>query len=448
MAWLTLQTTSPNFYSFTYQHFTHPTTERMAHVITDTMVLTAQSTGPSDSSLCGPVTRSAASDKSKNRVMTPARKEQNRIAQKLFRQRKSKQSQATQSKARCRGGSNVPADLRPRPAESNATASSIDNWYLSDHLQRPAIHPTGGLHETFERDTPGTVGTVAANANSASEVSTAVPWLSLITDISPDFSFGPTSVSSQRIPPRESIYPLGNDESSTGLTFERDLLEAVSCPFTASDDAAEILQKDSTATSTYDALFPTNSPVIQFDAPVPRHLSLPSTSGMTQPVPTMIFSAVLHNALTLGFNLNRLATACSPDTYYMSPFYRPDATPQDDPNLLILSVQCSATPASQHIPENLRPTLAQLLIPHHASLDLIPLPRFRDRAITLSAALPQFFSLRELKMDIYAHGALVLSGCSSECQPWDWRSWKAAPWFLRKWSMAVDSQDEIRVSSI
>ncbi|KAM6476782.1 hypothetical protein HDV62DRAFT_374511 [Trichoderma sp. SZMC 28011] len=40
------------------------------------------------------------------------------------------------------------------------------------------------------------------------------------------------------------------------------------------------------------------------------------------------------------------------------------------------------------MPANLRPTLSQLLIPHHASLDLIPLPLLRERAIMLSAAMP------------------------------------------------------------
>jgi hypothetical protein len=161
-------------------------------------------------------------------------------------------------------------------------------------------------------------------------------------------------------------------------------------------------------------------------------ISLPSPELNSIQLPECkIFSAILQNALALGIDLDFLMASCtSPTQCYMSPWYRRDITPQHDLSLLI-------SEAPLGIPDNLRPTIAQILIPHHVSLDLIPLPQFRDRAIMLGAALPHFFNLHELKTDIYGRGALFLS--KNATHSWDWRCWEAQPWFLRKWSMAVDN---------
>jgi hypothetical protein len=168
--------------------------------------------------------------------------------------------------------------------------------------------------------------------------------------------------------------------------------------------------------------------------------------------------------MALGFDLDVLVACTQPATsFYMSPFYRPDATPQDDPELLVsttlssmgLASPCSASSSSSSlgacVPANLRPTLAQILIPHHASLDLLPLPRFRDRVIMMSAAMPHLFNLLEFKGDVYCRGAMAVrssgtpsTGAAADtCQPWDPGNWDVAPWFVRKWSMAVDKDSEL-----
>lgn len=157
-------------------------------------------------------------------------------------------------------------------------------------------------------------------------------------------------------------------------------------------------------------------------------------------VHTTIFTAMLQNALALGFDLLEMS-ACA--ATYMSPFYRADAKPQDNPSQLTSQALAMTGRDVDTVPFSLRPTLAQVLIPHHASLDLIPFPQFRDRIIMLSAGLPHLFNLWELKMDVYVRGALVVSSSalqSGTCQPWNWKSWEATPWFLRKWSMAVNSE--------
>ena len=153
---------------------------------------------------------------------------------------------------------------------------------------------------------------------------------------------------------------------------------------------------------------------------------------------TTVFAASLRNAICLGLDLIEL---CACQTNCMSPFYRP-MCPQDDPKALIASVSNSAIPA------NLRPTLAQIMIPHHAYIDLLPFPLLRERAIMLSAALPSRFNLWELKLDIYVRNAMVCwqrkDGGGSQiggCQPWDMKSWEVAPWFLAKWCVVVDGED-------
>ncbi|KAL6862537.1 hypothetical protein ACO1O0_002771 [Amphichorda felina] len=149
-------------------------------------------------------------------------------------------------------------------------------------------------------------------------------------------------------------------------------------------------------------------------------------------LPTTSFSAILHNIQSLGLDPQDIIT-CRPDC--LSPFYRP-STPQDDPTALLTSTILTL-PA--RAPEHLRPTLTQILVPHHPSFDLIPLPQLRDRAIMLSAAMPEIFNLWELKLDIYQNGGLSVRRHRDgrDSAPWDKTSWVAEPWFLSKWTMIV-----------
>ncbi|KAK5637129.1 hypothetical protein RRF57_012841 [Xylaria bambusicola] len=153
---------------------------------------------------------------------------------------------------------------------------------------------------------------------------------------------------------------------------------------------------------------------------------------------TTVFRACLSNAACIGINIPDLMRCEKP---CMSPFYRPLVHMNEDPTALIA--------ASSHgsLPDSLKPTLAQILVPHHASLDLIPIPRLRERAILMCAALPHIFSLWEMKLDIYTRNALTCRVCDtsrgSESHPWDMRSWQAAPWFLSKWRMIIDSNDVV-----
>lgn len=139
-----------------------------------------------------------------------------------------------------------------------------------------------------------------------------------------------------------------------------------------------------------------------------------------------IWLAVLNNANCLNFDLSLLAD-CSQS--YMSPFFR-SITAQDKPHDLVAST------LDPTVPVHLQPTMAQILVPHHASLDLIPLPLLRDRVIMMSFAMPDLFDLWDLKLDIYDRNALVYRPTGpDEGQSWDQNSWKATSWFLQKWCL-------------
>jgi hypothetical protein len=122
-----------------------------------------------------------------------------------------------------------------------------------------------------------------------------------------------------------------------------------------------------------------------------------------------------------------------------SPFYRP-VSASDDPVTLLAAVSKPFTPTF------LQPTLSQILFPHHPIFDLIPIPGFRERAIMLATTSPALLNSLELKQDIMC-GGLVCWGTKhgsnhgGKGQPWDLRSWEAAPWFLKKWRLLVGGKD-------
>ncbi|KAH8697642.1 hypothetical protein BGW36DRAFT_397307 [Talaromyces proteolyticus] len=98
------------------------------------------------------------------------------------------------------------------------------------------------------------------------------------------------------------------------------------------------------------------------------------------------------------------------------------------------------------------PTLSQMLCPHPAFMDLIPFPVFRARAITLLAMQPHLINLQELKNDLaIENGLSYWSTASNEArtpmvgatqgQPWDMHSWEVAPWFLCKWRTLFGGED-------
>ncbi|KAI0449497.1 hypothetical protein F5B21DRAFT_46918 [Xylaria acuta] len=323
-----------------------------------------------------------ARKQSAKRVITAARKEQNKLAQRAYRKR-----QKELKKVQRQSVTSGPRRLEPRQDGTEA-------------LCLPTVPLSSGRDTGIEKSHPIT---------------------ELLCSPSRGVGIPPTSnpnaedlpvVSPQLAPSRFSTSSIFQDEATTVLS--------ASIPKILSDDTDVHPQG-----------------LINIVNMVNMALGL---RGSLEENSTTVFRACLSNAIRIGLDLTELMYCERP---CMSPFYRPLAQRNEDPAALVT--------ASSHdsLPPSLRPTLAQILIPHHASLDLIPLPRLRERAILMCAALPHIFSLWEMKLDIYTRNALVCQSCNassgSVSQPWDMRSWQAAPWFVSKWNMVVDT-DEVKTS--
>jgi hypothetical protein len=176
-------------------------------------------------------------------------------------------------------------------------------------------------------------------------------------------------------------------------------------------------------------------------------LSNPYKSSLQTPK-TNLITACLSNASALGISIEEFFSYNCMSL--CSPFYRQTTSTSVEPTTLFSSVT-SAYPA---LPAHLRPTLPQILIPHHPLFDLVPIPVLRSRAIILSVTLPHLVDMFELKGDIVEGGLLclgteagrdgakIIGGKSGNGQPWEVGSWEIAPWFLKKWKLLLDEESE------
>lgn len=180
--------------------------------------------------------------------------------------------------------------------------------------------------------------------------------------------------------------------------------------------------------------------------------ALPTSSRLPDPwsecihfTRSNILLACIQNAQSMGL---KVEDVMMPERLATSPFYQPIMAPTDDPTRLL---ECVASPTT---PVHLKPTLPQVLYPHPAFLDLIPMPDFRARVITLLATHPHVIDMMDLKKDVAFENGICYwtslgSGGNNKSaaaqaahgQPWDMRSWEVAPWFLRKWRVLFGGED-------
>ncbi|EXK43357.1 hypothetical protein FOXG_21881 [Fusarium oxysporum f. sp. lycopersici 4287] len=99
----------------------------------------------------------------------------------------------------------------------------------------------------------------------------------------------------------------------------------------------------------------------------------------------------------------------------------------------------------KNIQSDLVPTQAQLTMSHHPTLDLIPWPKFRSKAITAVHSTPPLIDREDFCLDLlndglrcwgFANGSSLPSAA-----PWDAQNWEAAPWFLEKWEHLTEGRD-------
>ncbi|KAL7782593.1 hypothetical protein V8C43DRAFT_326890 [Trichoderma afarasin] len=293
----------------------------------------------------------------KKRVLNAARKEQNRSAQRAYRKRQKERRERLRDESLQRSERQSTPQLLPQPPLDNYTSyfETQPNYATSNSSSKTKLFinsggPASAKHDTF--------------SSSPVEISPSTP--------------GDARGSELQLPDTE-------DTMLAGLVA-----------FCHSDRIPHRTRDGQRSSAVC-----TNSSYIADPGASKIHF-----------MQNTVFSAIMHNAICLGFDLN-----------------------ETDPKDLLTSANL---PTTNTMPANLRPTLSQLLIPHHASLDLIPLPLFRERAIMLSAAMPFAYNLTEFKTDIFVRGVTNTKG--SYLQPWDSECWEAAPWFLEKWSIVVDGR--------
>jgi len=238
-----------------------------------------------------------------------------------------------------------------------------------------------------------------------------------------------------------STYTFNQNSFPNQDTLPRVLTEDLFPNSTLEENFRPITQQESTTPSRCQLLEVSSTPSIQSD-PLLDHsvkdvISLVPACPVADPCTNYIqlwqgsaWTASIYIAMSLNLNLEFIQSS-----EWQSPFYRA-TTLGDDPATLLATAQVPYAPA------NLQPTLPQILFPHHAYLDLIPFPVFRARAITLANTVhgPRC-DLLDLKRDINAGLVCWSPGNGTDggnVQPWDVRSWKAAPWFLKKWRMLIE----------
>ncbi|KAJ5593957.1 uncharacterized protein N7459_000165 [Penicillium hispanicum] len=301
--------------------------------------------------------------KPKKRVITPARREQNRAAQRAWRQRRRERLESSQV---------------PQSRTSFLHLTDLDTLDQSD---RNVAHAAGLRHQEDLGRIPD------------------APRHELLHSPASTLDSHPETY--PEMPSTDTRHDLSRHSEPSLLSHQgRNLTDSDSSPDSRSLHVQE-----------------TNHPLLLAD---PKLNTLQDTR-------TEILLAALNNALCLGFDISNLMN-CQEGG--MSPFFR-SITPSDNPRDLV------ASRLNPSIPIHLQPTMSQILVPHHASIDLIPLPLLRERVIMMSFAMPHAFNLWDLKLDVYVRHGLVTRRHGGECLPWDQKYWEMKPWFKTKWGVST-----------
>lgn len=153
-----------------------------------------------------------------------------------------------------------------------------------------------------------------------------------------------------------------------------------------------------------------------------------------------LYAACYENVLQMGISIEIAETPRCPSPFYQSPPISKEQNP--------VSFQISST-CGANLKPDLQPSTIQRTHPHEIYLDVYPFPKWRDKVIQLLSISPPAFDEMELKRDLDRDGLICWGsmGGKGSGTPWDSRSWEAQKWFLEKWwflakDSGVDTQSE------
>ncbi|KAL3471190.1 hypothetical protein BJX99DRAFT_263472 [Aspergillus californicus] len=274
------------------------------------------------------------------RVITEARKAQNREAQRAYRQR-----QKERLKTQREHGRQIPStakEIRPYPVEvcpPGTLREQEEADRVSPSQLRPAEVPSTDIKEIVPFiGREATVPFVTADVSPAdSEERYSATEITDITRPELDFdALFPAPFDPELDPTLDDIL---------GISPNNYLL----LPPPAENDNNETDESPSHSTTT-----------------TTQHTT-PGIITNPEPRRTSLITAVLHNASALGISIEQFFTYNCMSL--CSPFYRAAPTSTDPKTLL-----AGALAVNPFMPTHLRPTLPQILIPHHPIFDLIPIP--------------------------------------------------------------------------
>ncbi|KIA75562.1 hypothetical protein HK57_00665 [Aspergillus ustus] len=369
------------------------------------------------------------------RVITEARKLQNREAQRAYRQRQKERVQKVRTVAQEKGATARYQPLQPyptpQPIERDVPSAEALEWVTRAYRPR---QPTAV--ETPISSIADTDYSVLTPSSGPLQTAQSISAASATTDPLLDLLF-PAPATSSNINVDDLLvgssdpkfFPTPPEEADIESPYQ------LSIPSTSDPASAYTYTTAETNNNNQDsrlAFRPTASrSTLLLADPQKNYLQTPKTN---------LISACLHNASLIGISLEEFFSYNCMSL--CSPFYR-QTNSSTDPQALLVDVTASVPFAPAH----LRPTLPQILIPHHPLFDLVPIPRLRSRAIILSASVPHLVDMFELKADIVEGGLLCLGSRndvalkpdgSGSGQPWEGGSWEIAPWFLSKWKLLLD----------
>jgi hypothetical protein len=150
-------------------------------------------------------------------------------------------------------------------------------------------------------------------------------------------------------------------------------------------------------------------------------------------------SALRASAESLGLTLGMLSSPDCESQFYRGPLLR------DAAQMFI------TTEKFDHVVPHLRPTVAQVRHRHHPYLDVLPFPTLRERIIEACSIDSPILDEEDLCDDLQKDGLICWGSylgdgnlATGSGAPWDYRSWEAQPWFLKKWWFFIGgSQGEL-----
>ncbi|KAL9624206.1 MAG: hypothetical protein Q9160_001453 [Pyrenula sp. 1 TL-2023] len=339
--------------------------------------------------------------KSYPRKLTDKRREQNRQAQKSYRERQKRRIEELEKKVEEKGvalpSTEATTSYGSSVEDSNASTATVPNITFEPfEIGEEVPGPSFGDFELDIRG-GGELGTMNETPQSFGYDESALLSSSLEENLTGLWPSPPLSE------PMDAMLGMGESSASaTGALVPSPAYSGPASPARASTDPAFLN----------------------------NHLTMSAENCL---------SAVFEIAASIGITRESYVND------HQSPFYRSAIV-----NATCASVDAVArieADSYRYLHPDLRPSTTQVVFPHFSYLDCIIWPRFRERA--LRAAIEGKLDHYELFMDCIDGGIVCWGNQQNQkgkgmnrgiaC---DQRSWEARPWFIKKWGWLVGGEDE------